>query len=388
MMGRGISRRFFVAVIGLLALLVLVLPVRAEDAGEEIPLPEEFYEMLDALPDAVRESLPQSVLQGDAVQSAAALQRLLEPQTLLRELASLALRGGDGWLQLLAGVMGILLLRAVAGRLGDGLGGATLPAYALLCRAGFTVLLLERLLSTLQRTEEFFTALRALTDAYLPLMGTMYAMGGNVATAAVNQSTLVLATALVSRLGGQSVRPVFCICLALSLVGAISGEMGGRMELLGSRLKKWYASAISLTMLLLGAILAAQTTLAARADGLGFKTVRFVISNNIPIVGGSVAELLRTAAAQLSFLRSVVGIGGILLLLWLLLPVFFEVFLTRMLCTLASDAAIWLDCREEGRLLSELGSLYGYLLAIVSTSGTTFFLSLVVLLRCAVAYGA
>ena len=39
MMGRGISRRFFVAVIGLLALLVLVLPVRAEDAGEEIPLP-------------------------------------------------------------------------------------------------------------------------------------------------------------------------------------------------------------------------------------------------------------------------------------------------------------------------------------------------------------
>ena len=386
MSGRGVLLRLALVAISLL--ILLVLPVHAQEGVEEIALPEEFYEMLDALPDAVRESLPQTVLQGDAVQSAAALQALLAPQTLLRELASLAFGGREGWLRLLAGVLGILLLRAVVSRLDGGLGGAMAPAYALLCRVCFTGLLLERMLSTLQRAEAFFDALRELTDAYLPLMGAMYAMGGNVATVAVNQSTLVLSTALVSRLGGQSVRPVFCICLALSLVGTLSGEMGGRMALLGGRLKKWYASAISLTMLLLGAILAAQTTLAARADGLGFKTVRFVISNNIPIVGGNVADLLRTAAAQLSFLRSVVGIGGILLLLWLLLPVFFEVFLARMLCNLAGDVALWLDCPEEGRLLTELGSLYGYLLAIVSVSGTTFFLSLVVLLRCAVAYGA
>jgi hypothetical protein len=58
-----------------------------------------------------------------------------------------------------------------------------------------------------------------------------------------------------------------------------------------------------------------------------------------------------------------------------------------MVCTLGSDAALWLDCPEEGRLLSELGSLYGYLLAVVSVSIMTFFLSLVLLLRCAVAYG-
>ena len=58
-----------------------------------------------------------------------------------------------------------------------------------------------------------------------------------------------------------------------------------------------------------------------------------------------------------------------------------------MTCSLGADVAQWFGCSEEGRLLGELGSLYGFLLAVVALSSVTFFCSLVVLLKCAAAYG-
>ena len=140
-------------------------------------------------------------------------------------------------------------------------------------------------------------------------------------------------------------------------------------------------------MLLLSASLGAQTTLAARADSLRFRTVRFAVSSSIPIVGGGVAEALRTAAGGVSWLRGVVGVGGVILLLWLLLPQLIHLLLTRTVYGLAGDVAAWLGCEGEGRLLGEIAGLFGYLLAVVALSVTTFLLSLLLLLKCGAAFG-
>jgi len=149
------------------------------------------------------------------------------------------------------------------------------------------------------------------------------------------------------------------------------------------KLKKWYTTALGLAMLLLSTALGAQTTLTARADSLAFRTVRFAVSSTIPVVGGGVAEMLRTAATGISWLRGVVGIGGVVLLIWLLLPRLCSILLYRSLFSLAGDVASLLGCPEEGKLLGEVVSLYGYLLAVLSLSVMTFLLSLLLLLKCA-----
>jgi stage III sporulation protein AE len=372
----------------LLLLLLLMPDCGASQANNPmVVLPEEYREMLGALPEALRDSLPPSLLSADADEAAEALQALLSPHTLLPLLFSLVFSEFKSILGLVVSIFGMLLLRAAIGRLCDALGGGSKSTLSLLCRLCFTALLLRHVLTALESVSTFFDALAMLTDAYLPLMAAMYAMGGNVATAIVNQSTLLLSAALVSRFGGQSVIPVFSVCLALCIAGVTGGTSGSHTVQISDKIKKWYTWLLSLVMLLLSALLAAQTALSARADSLGFKAVRFIISGNIPIVGGSVAEMLRTAAAQLSFLRSLVGIGGIVLLLWLLLPTFNHVLLTRLVCNTCADIAQWIDCPEEAKLLREIGGLYGYLLAVIAVSVMTFFLSLVLLLRCAVAYG-
>ena len=100
------------------------------------------------------------------------------------------------------------------------------------------------------------------------------------------------------------------------------------------------------------------------------------------MVGGGVAEMLRTASTGVDWLRGIVGIGGILLLIRLLCPALCSLLLYRAVFSLAGDVAALLGCPEEGRLMGEVSSLYGYLLAVLSLCMMTFLVSLLFLLKC------
>lgn len=379
-----------VAMLLLLLTLALLTPgvrARAGESDSVLALPAEYGDMLASLPEGVRSCLPDELFSRDANEQAAALEQFLSPESLLNYLLETLFSQLRTPLSLLLRICGVLLLRALLDCLGGVLGGGCTGAFSLLCRLSVGLLLMEQALSLTVDVSAYFEAIVQMTQAYLPLMSAMYLSGGNVAVAAVNQSTLLFATSLISVLGGGSVVSLVRACLAISLVSLLDGGVGARMGQLAATLKRWYVTALSLTMLLLGAVMAAQTTLAARSDSLTFKTVRFVVSSNIPYVGGGVAELLRSAATGVSWLRSLVGVGGVVMLLALLLPMVAQVLLCRMSCTLGADVAAWLGCPEEGRLLGELGGLYGFLLAVVALSSVSFFCSLVVFLKCAVAYG-
>jgi stage III sporulation protein AE len=284
-------------------------------------------------------------------------------------------------------LIGILLLRAVYGCFSSSIRSAGVGrCVGLVCRTVLFCFLIGQARGCLEGVVRFFQELQTLTNAYLPLMGAAYAMGGNVATAVANQSTLMLAFLLVEWMGGKTVVPLFCLCLAFSMLGAFDSSVAGRMQVLTGRLKKWYATALGLVMLLLSGALAAQTTLAARTDSLGFRAVRFAVSNSIPLVGGGVAEMLRTAATGVSWLRGIVGVGGVVLIVWLLLPEVLSLLLFRWALSVAEDIGSWLGCGEETRLIGEIGGLCGYLLAVVSISVMTFFFSLVLLARCGASF--
>ena len=138
-------------------------------------------------------------------------------------------------------------------------------------------------------------------------------------------------------------------------------------------------------MAVLAAILAAQTTLCAAADSVGARTARLVSSTVIPVVGGSVGDTLRTIGTSVQYLKSIAGISGILFLCLLLLPTLLSLIVTRLTFLLSSGVADMLGCESEGRLLSELGSVWGTMIAVVSMCSVMFLLALTLLVRVGVA---
>ena len=236
---------------------------------------------------------------------------------------------------------------------------------------------------TIEGVVSYFETLNAFTSASVPLMGSLYVMGGNAAAAVATSAGLSVFMTVLEEVVGGSIVPFCGICLALALIGACEG--GPRLGSLLTSLKKKYTLVLSFFMMLLLAMLSAQTVLGASGDTLAMRSAKFAAGSLIPVVGGSVAELLRSVSASVGYMRASVGICGVLLLLLLMLPTLVELFLARTAWQICAFFADVLGCDGEKRLLDEFASINGYLIAAVAICSSVLFLTFTLLTHCATA---
>ncbi|MBQ7347375.1 MAG: hypothetical protein IJW55_05410 [Clostridia bacterium] len=372
----------------ILAAWLLSLPASAEDADETFAeeIPEEFTDFLDSIPDDIAELLPDGLFSSDSEKVGEAVSEMSDFSYLLQTVLSLIGANIGECAAILASVCGLLLLSAICNTLRTSFRSEQVgQAFSFCATLVITVALLSQSYRCLESVTAYFSTLCTVSAAALPIMGVLYAMGGNVATAAAASSGLSVFMTVLEEIVGKSIIPFCGICMAFALIGAINPSL--RTGTLLATLKKNYTTALAFLMMLLLAMLAAQTTLAARSDSLAMKSAKFAAGNLIPVVGGSVSELLRTVSAGVGYLRGTVGICGVLLLVLTLLPTLVELLLMRLVWQLSASLADLLGCDGEKKLLDEFASLLGYLIAAVSICSSVLFLSLTLLTHCATALG-
>ena len=83
------------------------------------------------------------------------------------------------------------------------------------------------------------------------------------------------------------------------------------------------------------ALLTLQSLTAGAADSVGTRTVKFVISSAVPVVGGALSEAYSSLSGCLSLVKNAVGIFGIVVMAAAFLPVLASVGLTMLALNLA-----------------------------------------------------
>ncbi len=349
-------------------------------------MPEEFSILLDALSEELRAQLPASIFENDTASVGAAATELSDYRFLLAALLEsigIHLRQALG---VLASLAGVLLLSSVLAALRSSLSRNALSrAFSMLSSLVILSAVATCGYETAASVSDALSSLCALTNASLPMMGAVYAMGGNLTAAAASSAALTIYMTLMETIIGKTVVPFCCLCLSLSWIGVTEPTM--RVGTLLATLKKKYATLLSFLMMLLLAMLGAQGTLAARADTLAMRSARFAVGNLLPVVGGSVGELLRTVSAGVGYLRGVLGVCGVLFLLLTLLPTIARLLLFRTVWQAAASLADFLGCDGERRLLEEIASLNGHLTAAVCICSSVPLLALTLFARCASAIG-
>ncbi|MBQ8345404.1 MAG: hypothetical protein IJY42_03960 [Clostridia bacterium] len=354
-------------------------------SAAELSLPEEFEQAVETLPDGVADYLPDSFLTEEGV-SEEAMTQLTSPQYLLSvvtELLGISL--GGAW-KLMAAILAFLVLCSFLRETGSSLENRTLCETLRLCSVGGLFLLtVGTLVGHTSEIGLYFERLNAMMRAMIPVTGTVWAMGGNVSTAAAGTASLYSFLAVCESLCAKSLLPLIGISTSLLLCNLALPDMGTGSFL--SAVKKIYTVGSGLVMTLLVASLATQTAVGTAADSTGAKAAKFVSATVIPVVGGSVGDTLRSVASSITYVKSVVGVSGILFVALLVLPVFLDLLVTRLLFLLGSGAADLLGCEREGKLLSEVGIVYGMMIAVVAMTAVMFIFSFVIFLQTAVAIG-
>lgn len=365
-------------------LLLIVTPVEAAASDtEEVTMPPPYTAIPDTLPSELEALLPDGLFSENAEEALSATSELTDWRYLLNTLGAALGLGLEDTVGLLCVLVGIILLAAVCARLRDGLGSAGGEILGFTVRLTVYTAIAMQTVGALSAVQTYFDRLMALTGGMIPVMGTLYALGGNLGRAAVSSELMLVFLGICQYISTTITPPLCVICTSFSLMDAL----GVRLTLspLCDQLKRWYASVMGFVMFLLTLALSTQSLLAGKADTLGMRGIKYAVGNTIPVVGGAIAGTLSSVGVGVELLRSVCGVAGILLVALLLLPTLVKLLLLRATLRLAATVASMLACDGESKLLGDVASLHGYLAAAVSVCSVTFVIALALLMQSGVA---
>ncbi len=332
----------------------------------------QYADFFERLPSDIFDRLPENDYGNDAASDAEALTSWHFWVELLGVLVGDGLRSA---VPMLCGILGLLLiaslLRAVSASLEEKTAG--LLELGSGCALAAATVLLQ--LGVLRGVVSYLSDLTLLVNGMTPIVLTLYASGGNVASAGVSAGALTLFLNVCENLLKSSILPFAGCCLCLSAAQACGAGLG--FSGLVGLIKKSYTTALTFLMTLFCFLLGAQNIIAAGSDSLGLRAAKFVAGSSIPLVGGSVGESLKTLSTGISMLRRAFGVTGIVLIALLTLPTLLSLLLTRTVMNIGAAAADMLGVSREKQFLNELSGLYGCIAAVVTACSLMFVFVLI-----------
>lgn len=358
------------------ACFLFSLPASAEAGGTDI-----YGDFADSLPEQYRELLPDGVDDPAADVSGA-----LSPASVLSSISD-ALGGGlSRFLSdiplLFSAVVLAALFTVVSGTVGN---EGVRRAFGFCSGSVICLAAGKMLLSAAQRTGDYVFRLSAFADLLIPAMASACAAGGNGAEAAAEGSAMLLFLAVCENIYAAVLVPVVRVCIILSFASVFSDGLD--TSGIYKAVKGFFNSSVTLLTTLLCAALGCQSALAAAADGVSVRAVKFVSGSIVPVIGNALGDTTRTVAASISLIRAGIGTAALAIILSLLLPLLAELLLSRLLLSLCSAAAGLLGCKKEGELLSGLSGACGMLVSVSSACAVMFLFALALFVRTAPAIG-
>ena len=368
--------------VALAATCFLCFGASAEQSSADYStLPEQYVALEDAVPETIASILPEELFSSNVDEVRAALAQLTSFSGLLRLLLALCGMHLENSGALLASICALILLCGMMHALGksQGLPWASLAPrlclFGAVAAAGY---------AAVDAMVAYFDALRTLMGGLVPLMSTLYVMGGNVTRATVGNATLAVGLEVCGSVCANVAPPWFGCCMAMTLPSML--ESGVDLTRLSAFVKKTYTAVLGALTLLLSLCLSAQNLLASRADSLAMRSGRYAIGQMIPVVGGALSGSLDTLAAGVGMLRGLAGGCGVMLLFLTCLPVLMQMLSLRTLLDLGASLAHLLGCAPESAVLSEASSLFGYMAAAVAMCTAVFIIAVGAFAACAAAW--
>ena len=357
----------------LFLLLIAAFPlcVMAEDDGNP------FSALLEALPEEVREELPEDCVsemeKGENADGAvlAALFSLTDWKNRLLSAAAAALS------PLLSTFSTVLAALIVSSALGHAAEEGEKTGFFTFLSLFFTVFVWRRLGGEWDKAIGAIDTMTVFLRAVIPALLGLEAASGGIVTAAAGESSLLAVPALIGE-AAAALTPVIQGMTALTLIGVLTDDPGwdGILGTVG----RMVSGILAFLTAMLGLFLSGQRAVTAGTDGMLNRTVRFAVGNFVPYVGGAAGESVSVMIGSAMFLKSAMGGAAAAAVLFIVLKPTVSLLLTRFALSLSVFAAGLLGNNRVKKLLSGFTAVTDLTAAALFTSSvlSIFLLSLFV----------
>lgn len=282
-------------------------------------------------------------------------------------------------LALLGTSMGILLLCALLNSMkstfNESSTGKIFSAVSVIGMASAVILPISQRItesaSLIQKMSEFLLS-------FLPVYTGVVTASGKPLSATAYNASLVGMAQVISQLAATVFIPLLGIYLALCLMGSTSACI--QVDGIANAVKKTVIVALTFCLTLFVGLLSVQGSVAAAADTVALKTVKFAAGTFLPVVGGAISDAMNTVQGCLGLVRSCVGGFGILAILASFLPPVISILLMQLALWLSAGAADTLHVSPLASLLRSASSVLSLLLGILLVFAILFIVSISMML--------
>ena len=170
--------------------------------------------------------------------------------------------------------------------------------------------------------------------AFIPTFCVIVATSGNTLAAFSTNTMLLSLSQALNFISKNIFVPLSNCFLAVSICSGIRSELNLKSVL--AFMKRYITTGISLCAAGFVSVLSIKTAVAARADMLGLRSIRFAINSVVPVIGSAISEGLLSIQSYSSLIRSSVGVVGIVAVVLVFLPAIIEVALWRFFLGLSN----------------------------------------------------
>ena len=236
--------------------------------------------------------------------------------------------------------------------------------------------ILAVLTSVLQTGFSAIAQMQKQMQIVCPILLTLMAASGGAVSAGVFRPAVAFLSSGICELFTAVVLPTSVVVIVLTFAGNLSPEV--RCEKLGGLFKSVNKWLIGLTLGLFTLFLTVQGIASAQYDGISLRTIKYLVSGSVPIVGGFLSGGVDLVLAGSSLIKSALGSFSVFLLFATILrPVLlfaaFQLFLR--LCAAATEPV-------GGKISSFLSSLAndcGFFVAGLLCVAFLYFLTVILL---------
>ncbi len=369
-----------------IAFFILLVAVSFSFSAKGVEYGLEYKNFTNEIPDDISGLLPEGIFSENEEERFRGVEKLTSPQYIFGLILDHLGFYMVDMLKMLARLLALILLSALAHSIFEGNGDEALRKQFSLCTSmAFALAIIYEQWNAMGMVRDFIDRLLALVNSMIPLMGVIYAAGGNTYAASAGTASLGFFLAICENFLGKTLMPIVGICLAFALCSAFSKKLSASE--LSACFKKTYTFGIGLVVAIMSLVMGVQNQLASKADSFGARAAKQAISSFIPVVGGTVGDSYRTVAASIEYIRGYTGGIAIAVILIMLLPTLISLILGRNVLGISSSVSKMLGCDREGAFLSEIGDIYGYLLAVCAMCSVIFIYALTLFVRCSAAIG-
>ena len=349
--------------------------------NNESTIPDEYEDFLDSIPSDVVDLLPEDLFENTTEGIISGVKKLTDWEYILDYVFNLVGLNIKEIIKTMAILLSLLILCSLLKMFKKSLKSNAIGCVVDLV-SGVTIIstIMEMCKSPIEKSMNLLNNMKIFVNGMSPTISAMYAMGGNVTSALVHNYGLIVFLSILENVCIISLELILGLCMALTL-SSVFVENTDLLSL-SNGIKKVFTFFWGIIAIIFTTVISTQSLLASKADNLSSKTAKILVTQIIPLAGGTVGESLRTAGASVEYLRSSVGIALIVILIILVAPTLISISLYRLMFIIANSVAELIGCNKEGIIIKEISSIYGYVLAILSVCTIILLYLLTIFAKC------